>query len=104
MLLFCMDMKNVSISLRMENVSNVSGMEAGVNISDLWLNRSVVKLDNQIQQTNDDEKQATLWNQHEICPECKSSNIKEIDYLVHEFFRSHHEKRYKCMDCGCSWL
>ena len=41
----------------------------------------LVKMDNQIQQTNDDEKQATLWNQHEICPECKSSNINEIDYL-----------------------
>jgi transposase-like protein len=48
--------------------------------------------------------QAALWNQHEICPECKSGDIQVIDYLVHDLFKSHHEYRYKCRNCGCTWL
>ena len=47
---------------------------------------------------------AALWNQHEICPECKSSEVEEIDMLVHDFFRHRHEKKYRCKACGCVWL
>ena len=60
---------------------------------------------NEFQNLTENAEQAVLWNQHEICPECKSADIQVIDYLVHDFiFKSHHESRYKCKNCGCTWL
>ncbi len=59
---------------------------------------------NKIEQENNNSIElAALWNQHDICPECRSGDIKVIDHVVHGLFKNRHEPSYKCMNCGCSW-
>ncbi|MBE5958255.1 MAG: hypothetical protein E7254_05245 [Lachnospiraceae bacterium] len=53
----------------------------------------------------EDAELASLWGQHEICPECRGTGIKEIDERVRVlFFHSYHVKKYICNDCGCKWM
>ena len=58
-----------------------------------------------IESKSEEAELASLWGQHEICPECRGNRIKEIDERVRVFiFHSYHVKRYICTDCGCKWL
>ena len=54
------------------------------------------------------EELAALWNQHEICPECGGSNIKDI---INESFikvagviKTSYNHTYRCEDCNCKWI
>lgn len=55
-----------------------------------------------------DAELAAMWNQHEYCPECKSTHIRDISQRVKVsvlgFVQIHYEPEFICEDCGCRWV
>ena len=55
-----------------------------------------------------DAELAAIWNQHEYCPECKGTHIKNVSkrakVSIFGFMWAHDVPEFLYDDCGCRWL
>ena len=55
-----------------------------------------------------DAELAAIWNQHEYCPECKGTHIKNVSkrakVSIFGFMWAHDVPEFLCDDCGCRCL